>query len=195
MAAAVVYQMAGYEDEQNLIAHADTFGGSVANLTTPWVQVTGVALQRNGSGLAAPSGVGASASVVACGSVDHTARVKFDSYGAVATSQMWLIVKYIDATNYVAIGIGDETTGKLEVKAVIAGVSTAFDEKFLIAPSLGTGQIVRAYADGLKLHVFVDGVKALEANIPAALATGAGAGLLTIGSTGNKFDDFIAGRL
>jgi len=186
----VVTYTISIDDEPSFLTYVDGFAGGAADLTAPWTQVTGVAMRRNGSGVAVAAGTGAAAAVMATGAVDHWARVQLAAYTA---GESYLIVKYVNSTNYVAIGI-PAATGKLAVKAFVAGVAT-IDEAFLLTPSLAAGIVVRAVVDGLKLRVYIDGVLAYERALPAALATGASAGIFCSGATSSTFDVFACGRL
>lgn len=180
------------EDEANLIVHADGFTGAAADLTTPWSQVTATAMRRNGSGVTtAANTTNPAFAVVDAGHADHWARVKFSSY---VSNTAELIIKGIDASNYVAIGVVD-ASNKLSIKGYVAGSAT-LNEMILLTPSIANGMVVRAAADGLMLRVWVDGVLAWERpSIPPELFAGTKVGLRTSGTTSNAFDEFACGRL
>ena len=179
------------EDEANIIVHGDNFAGTAADLAAPWVQLTATAMRRNGSGVAVAANTTNPAFVVAdMGAPDHWARMKLAAYSS-GTAE--LILKGVDTSNYLAIGVVDGS-GKLSIKGYVGGVAT-LDEMQLLTPSLAAGIVIRAHVDGLLLRVWADGVLVWERDIPAGLVAGTYAGLRTSGTVSNQFDEFVSGRL
>jgi hypothetical protein len=185
----VTYSIA-IDEDQNVLAYTEGFAGGAADLTSPWSQVTVSPMRRNGSSLGASTNTSAAGAVIDVTKADHWARVQFVAY---ASGSQRLIVKYIDADNYVSIGI-EGATGKLSVKGFVATVAT-LDEAFLLTPTLAAGIVVRAVVDGLILRVFVNGVEVGQYDIPADLATGTSVGIYSSGSASNTFDVFACGIL
>lgn len=185
----VTYSIA-IDEDQNILAYTEGFAGGAADLTSPWAQVTASPMRRNGSSLGASTDTSAAGAVIDTTRADHWARVQFVAY---ASGSQRLIVKYVDADNYVSIGI-EGATGKLSIKGFVATVAT-LDEAFLLTPTLAAGIVVRAVVDGLILRVFVNGVEVGQYTIPAALATGTKVGIYSSGSTGNTFDVFACAVL
>lgn len=175
------------QDEQSILTLVDGFAGSAADLTTPWVQETGSALRRNGSGFVVAATTSRSAAVVDTGFKDHSVQARAVLYSA---GNMYAKAKCLDVNNYAALGIAD-ASGKLAFKAVVGGVAVQ-DELILITPTLSVNTVFRLDVDGLLLGAYVDGIKVYETILPAALAPATKVGLDIFGSTANQFDEFAA---
>lgn len=169
---------------------ADPFTGAAAALTAPWVQVDANTMDRNGSGGATNTNNNNCRAYTEAGITDYSVGVQISR---AASAQMFLLFRYVDASNYWRIGVNADTAFLLQ--SVVAGNLSA---NYGLAPyptTITYPRKLRVDCEGNFAAIYLDGLKVLTLDMAGVHATGTKVGISGSSAAGSVFDDFFLHRL